>query len=77
MSSGRFVRISSQDGFLVARFGDGRELHHRDAVSLADLLLAEGVDADDVSMPDWRDGDIAPGVGRRIAIFGRMRTACL
>jgi hypothetical protein len=60
---------------LIARLDDGRVLRHHDAVSLANLLLAAGVIADNVRMPDWRAGDIAPGRGQCIAIFHRMRAA--
>ena len=67
------VIITREGEHLVARLSDGRVLRHPDTIALADLLLAAGVTADDVQMPDWREGDIAPMVGERIAIFHRMR----
>jgi hypothetical protein len=38
-------------------------------------LLAEGVSADDVRMPDWREGECAPTAGQKLAIWDRMRAA--
>lgn len=67
--------VTNESGELVARLSGGRELRHRDAEALADLLLAEGIIADDLRMPDWRAGDIAPGTGERVAIFSRMGRA--
>lgn len=58
---------------LEAALSDGRRLHHPDAVAMAELLLAQGVDADGVHMPDWRAGDCAPSAGQKVAIMGRMR----
>ena len=58
---------------LEAALSDGRRLHHPDAVAMAELLLAQGVDADGIHMPDWRAGDCAPSAGQKVAIMGRMR----
>ncbi len=71
------VIITREGEHLVARLSDGRVLRHPDTIALADMLLAAGVTADDVQMPDWREGDIAPMVGERIAVFHRMRQAQL
>lgn len=68
------VVVTSEGEDLVARLSGGRELRHEDAEALADLLLAAGVTANDVRMPDWRAGDIAPCTGHKIAILGRMNT---
>lgn len=42
-------------------------------MAMAELLLAQGVHADGVHMPDWRAGDCAPSAGQKVAIMGRMR----
>lgn len=39
---------------------DGSTLAHTDTVQLAELLQMEGVSADQVRMPHWREGDRAP-----------------
>ena len=66
----------TQDGdCLIARLSGGRVLRHNDAASLADLLRAEGVTAEDVRSPDWRAGEIAVANGERIAILFRLRQA--
>lgn len=67
------VTITREGKQLIARLSGGRVVRHYDAVALADLLLAAGVSADEVQMPDWREGDGAPSIGERIAIFQRMR----
>jgi|GEM_PF-2843621 len=66
------VVVTDEGDNLVARLSGGRELRHKDAEALADLLLAAGVTPDDVRMPDWRAGDVAPCKGHKIAILGRM-----
>jgi hypothetical protein len=58
---------------LVAALPDGRQLRHTDADELAKLLLAEGVNVDDVRMPDWREGESTPSAGQKLAIWSRMR----
>jgi len=60
-------------GGLEAVLSDGKRLHHPDAVAMAELLLAQGVDADGIHMPDWRAGDCAPSAGQKVAIMDRMR----
>ena len=69
------VTITREGEYLIARFDDGRVLRHPDTIALADMLLAAGVAANAVQMPDWREGDGAPSSGERIAIFHRMRQA--
>ena len=69
------VAITQDGTCLVARLSGGRVLRHQDALCLADLLLAEGVTADDVRSPDWRAGDTSVSTGERIAILGRLREA--
>ena len=60
-------------GLKLAKASQGEQ--DRRVREAADMLLAAGVTADDVQMPDWREGNIAPMVGERIAIFHRMRQA--
>lgn len=67
------VAITHEGGFLTARLSGGRVLRHSDAVSLAELLLTEGVTAEDVRSPDWREGDLAVPNGERVAILWRLR----
>lgn len=43
---------------------DGSKLAHTDTVQLAELLQMEGVSADQVRMPHWREGDRAPWMAR-------------
>lgn len=50
----------------------GTTLEARDAHELADLLFAAGVRHGDVSMPDWREGDIAPTASDKIALNHRL-----
>lgn len=69
------VAITQDGAYLVARLSGGRVLRHQDALCLADLLMAQGVTADDVRSPDWRAGDTAVSTGERIAILGRLREA--
>ena len=69
------VAITQDGEHLVARLSGGRVLRHQDALSLADLLAAQGVTADDVRSPDWRAGGSSISTGERIAILGRLREA--
>jgi hypothetical protein len=68
-----YVTVTLEDDELVAVLPDGRTLAHADAVRLAELLQMEGVSADQVLMPDWREGDRAPLNGQKVALLARMR----
>ncbi|WP_454743450.1 hypothetical protein [Cupriavidus necator] len=57
---------------LLATLEDGRQFACADPGELADTLFAAGVSQGDVSMPDWRAGDIAPHGGIRIALHARL-----
>lgn len=68
-----YVTVTLEGGELVAVLPDGSTLAHADAVRLAELLQLEGVSADQVQMPDWREGDSAPLSGQKAALLARMR----
>ncbi|MBV6323737.1 hypothetical protein [Duganella violaceipulchra] len=68
-----FVRMSGDE--LVAALPDGRQVCHTGADELANMLLAEGVAAEDVRMPDWHEGGIALSTVQKLAIWSRMRAA--
>ncbi|MEJ2829968.1 MULTISPECIES: hypothetical protein [unclassified Lysobacter] len=57
----------------MAKFTDGRELSADTAAAMADQLREAGIKADQVRMPDWREGDIAPHTEEKIEIFYRLR----
>lgn len=69
------VAITWDYPYFVAHLSGGRVLRHQDDLGLADLLLAEGVAAEDVRSPDWRAGDISVPNGNRIAILCHLRQA--
>lgn len=68
-----YVKVTLEGDELVAVLPDGSTLAHADAVQLAELLQMEGVSADQVQMPDWREGDSAPLSGQKAALLARMR----
>ena len=68
-----YVTVTLEGDELVAVLPDGSTLAHADAVQLAELLQMEGVSADQVCMPDWREGDSAPLSGQKAALLARMR----
>ncbi|MFN6508916.1 hypothetical protein ISN34_07950 [Xanthomonas translucens pv. translucens] len=62
---------------LMATLADGRILQADDADGMARQLWDAGIRADDVRMPDSREGDVAPAAGTRIRIFGLLRAWAL
>lgn len=72
-ANAQLVAVTEEDGQFIARLSERRVLKHFDPIGLADLLIAQGVRAENLRTPQWRDGDIAPSVGDRIAMFGYMR----
>ena len=44
----------------------------REPAQLAELLFEAGVRHGQVSMPDWREGDVAPRTGDKIALHHRL-----
>ena len=67
------VRVVQWENKLRATFEDGRELICNDAQELGWRLRGLGVAPTDVSIPDWREGDIAPHSGIKIALFMAMK----
>ncbi len=57
---------------IVAVLSDGRSLRSEDALVLAKLLLAAGLNHDDLYMLDWREGDRALTSGQKTAIKWQM-----
>ena len=68
-----YVKVTLEGDELVAVLPDGCTLAHADAVQLAELLKMEGISADQVQMPDWREGDSAPLNGQKVALLAQMR----
>lgn len=62
-----------QEEVLVASLDDGRVLFDRSAYGLAKQLWNVGVRAGEVSMPDWREGANAPGIGQKIRLLHCLR----
>jgi len=67
--------ITAEDNQLVARLSGGRVLKCSHPKEMADLLLAAGVYACDVRVPDWRAGNLSPEIGQKISIFGLLSKA--
>lgn len=57
---------------LVGTVENGPTFESPDPRHLAELLFAAGVRHGYVSMPDWREGDIAPTTGDKIALNHRL-----
>ena len=62
-------------GGLAAHLSTGEIVQNPDPVALADMLLAVGLTAQSVRMPDWRVGDLSPLAGQKIALMQRMHHA--
>ncbi|MEG3791260.1 hypothetical protein V1318_14110 [Lysobacter sp. CCNWLW3] len=66
------VTIEAAGDHLVAKFTDGRELRTGTVATMAVQLREAGIKADQIRMPDWREGDIAPHTEEKIEIFYRL-----
>jgi len=64
--------VVMRDDELLATLEDGRQFECADPCELADRLFEAGVCKVDVTMPDWRAGDLAPHGGIRIALYARL-----
>lgn len=72
MSKQLVLRLDGPD--ILATFVDGQSIRHHDAQSLAELLWAAGVRAEDVNTVDWHgDVDQALMAGQKIAILSYLR----
>ncbi|WP_354542058.1 hypothetical protein [Ralstonia pseudosolanacearum] len=67
------VHVIQLDDKLRATFEDGRYLVCDDPQELALRLKEHGANSADVTLPDWREGDIAPHSGIKIALFAAMK----
>lgn len=67
------VTVTQCEDVLKATFEDGNELTAGDPVVLGGRLRDLGVQPIDVTMPDWREGDIAPLTGSKIALLMALR----
>ena len=67
------VGVSWEGNQMVATLVDGRRLTHADPIGLAQMLLDEGVKADQVRMPDKHESPDGPSSGQKIALFFHMR----
>lgn len=76
MTRDKKVLVTAENGELIAHLTDGRMLKHSDAITLANMLLKEGLTIEDISIPDWRD-ERGMGVGQRIAISSTLIKANL
>ena len=66
------VRFDPARGLLVGTFDDGFIIESADPRELAERMYAHGARHGQVSMPDWREGDIAPTGGDKIAFHARL-----
>ncbi len=67
-----YIKCSGEG--LRAILEDGREFYSEDPIELADALFQAGVRHGEVTMPDWRQGEVAPHSGLKIAIHARLKT---
>jgi len=67
--------ITAEDNQLVARLSGGRALKCGHPEEMADLLLAAGIYACDVRVPDWRAGNLSPEIDQKISIFDLLSKA--
>ena len=66
------VQFDPARGLLVGTFDDGVTIESADPCELAERMFAQGARHGHVSMPDWREGDTAPGGGDKIAFNARL-----
>lgn len=68
----RVVYDPAGDQFVGTVLATGETFVTPEIRELAELLFAVGVRHSEVSMPDWREGDIAPAAGDKIALNQRL-----
>jgi len=69
---GAYVRLDPDRLLLVGSVDGGPVFESSDAAALAELLFMAGVRHGYVRTPDWREGDIAPRTGDKIALNHRL-----
>lgn len=67
------VHVIQLEDKLRATFEDGRDLVCDDPQVLGLRLRELGVSSADVTLYDWREGEIAPHSGIKIALFAAMK----
>lgn len=75
MKSAR-VQFDPARELLVGTFDDGVTIESANPCELAERMFAAGARHGHVSMPDWREGDIAPASGHKIAFHARLNQLC-
>jgi hypothetical protein len=68
----RVVYDYPNDELIGTVFATGQTFVTSDPRQMAELLFAAGVRHGRVTMPDWREGDIAPATGDKIALNFRL-----
>ncbi len=66
------AHVVCRDGQLRATLTAGHEIISNDPYELAERLYAAGVTKEEVTMPDWREGDSSPNGGVKIALYWRL-----
>ncbi|QCP48462.1 hypothetical protein FAZ95_04220 [Trinickia violacea] len=77
MSDGGYMRARvvydyPRDELIGTLLATGETFVTSDPKQMAELLFAAGVRHGQVQMPDWREGDIAPATGDKIALNFRL-----
>lgn len=67
------VRVIQLDTELQATLETGAKLLSKDPRDLGLQLRALGIRSEDVTMPDWREGDTAPLTGAKIALLMALK----
>ncbi|MDE4919564.1 hypothetical protein ACUXAV_004549 [Cupriavidus metallidurans] len=66
------AHVVYRDGQLTATLSTGHEMTSNDPYVLAERLYAAGVTKEEVTMPDWREGESSPPGGLKIALYWRL-----
>lgn len=68
----RVVYDPARDLLVGTVLATGETFETSNAHEMADRLFAAGVRHGQVSMPDWREGDVAPTASEKIALNHRL-----
>ncbi|MGP8438947.1 hypothetical protein ACT2FY_27190 [Paraburkholderia fungorum] len=66
------VQFDSARRLLVGAFDGGLTIESAYPCELAERMFTAGARHGHVSMPDWREDDIAPASGHKIAFHARL-----